>query len=78
MTASPAPPAPATPAMDLWEQRFTTGWRGQKRKDVGTWVLDDLWRAACWERTGLEHWEEGHYEYAERCFEKARRILGER
>jgi len=65
-----------TPAKDLWEARFGTGWKGQDRYRPATWVLDDLWSAAGWETRALEVLREhGNREYAHECLQRAINIL---
>jgi hypothetical protein len=44
----------ASPALDLWRRELRAGVGGQRVGDPGTWRLDALWRAACWEQSALE------------------------
>jgi hypothetical protein len=36
------------------------GTLGEKADAFRTWVYDDLWRAACWERAALGEWAAGN------------------
>ena len=64
-----------TPALDLWEKRFETDWRGQRRDNPGTWVTADLWRAAMWERSALAYRAEGNVDRESYCMSRANEIL---
>lgn len=41
-------------AYALWLAHIRAGRDGQREYLPSTWVADDLWRAACWERTALD------------------------
>lgn len=39
-------------ALAAWHRRLASGALGERADASGTWVCDDLWRAACWEASG--------------------------
>ena len=43
-----------TPAFDAWHKRLASGELHEDPKKSSTWVLDDLWRAACREMYAIE------------------------
>lgn len=51
-------------ALDLWVKRLHSGWQGQRVSSPSTWVLDGLWKAACYEVSATEAEGRGQLEAA--------------
>lgn len=63
-------------ALERWRYEIAVGKRGDPARP-GTWPKDELWRAACWERSGLHELAAGRPHAAADDFAKARAHMAE-
>jgi hypothetical protein len=57
-----------TPALAAWQAKHA-------KVPLKDWRLDDLWRAACWEKNAIEAEADGLTVWAEECRERARALV---
>jgi hypothetical protein len=75
----PQSPTEQYPALALWRRRLALGWGGQNPDQPRTWILDQLWTAACHEAAAMEAAELGqHRAWRESMRDARRAVLGEK
>lgn len=71
----PLPPLRSIGALAAWRRELTAGRRGDPASP-STWVLDDLWRAACWEQSPWNAEALDMRESARHDMDRAAELLG--
>lgn len=62
-------------ALLLWQEELCRGVSGQDSRRPSTWQHDALWRAACWESSGLDALRDGFPRIAEHRFRQADEVI---
>ena len=65
------------PALTAWRRRLRSGRIGELAARPSTWVLDGLWRAACWEAAAEEAERAGQRDSWRHAMQRAREVMAE-